>query len=54
MGLYDDVFNKLRYTSEKLERKEKEQSSRKNYGGMCSVCMKELRSVELENAKEEL
>ena len=49
MNLYDDVFHKIKYLSDKLEKKEQEERANDNrsVSSLCRVCLQQLRTVNL-------
>jgi hypothetical protein len=54
MNLFEDVFSKLKTTSDKLERKEQSDGNRKNYAELCRMCQNSMRSAEVVSAKESI
>ena len=52
--LHTDLTHKIKTLSLKLEQKEQSQPQRQSSHEICRVCLKELRTIEVAHAKEEL
>ena len=53
-ALMDDILSKLKNFADRVDKKDSPEINKSLKGGICRVCLRQLRTIEVANAKEQL